>query len=238
MPSASPPSAAATSSSHDPVRPTPSGGQARTTSGAESWRTELIEAGGAIDGAAVGEGAFGPGPAVWVGRREVAHFDADGALDVRLTRQVVRARRDELRVDPRVQLEPSTSDWISVLVRSPDDADRALQLVADAVDANLPSAPPGPPPTGTRARSPPPLPLTRAPGPRTRQRQMRGLCGVVPPGVHGSTRSQFCGRPREESDRRAPTRPVRRTATPAGLGAARSPDAPSRSPAPAGMPGR
>jgi len=38
-----------------------------------------------LDRGVVSEGAFSPGPAIWVGRREVAHFDGDDTLDVRLT---------------------------------------------------------------------------------------------------------------------------------------------------------
>jgi hypothetical protein len=106
---------------------------------------ELIERCAGIPGAAIGDGAFGPGPAVWAGRREVAHVDADGSLDVRLTRQVIRSRRAELRADGRVTLRGTGSDWLRV---STTDVDFAVALVADAVAANLPTAPPGLPPSG------------------------------------------------------------------------------------------
>ena len=76
-----------------------------------------------LDGVAVGEGAFAPGPALWVGTREVAHFHAGHTLEVRLTRAVIRQRRDELRADDRITL-------------------RAVAA------ANLPTAAPGLPPTG------------------------------------------------------------------------------------------
>jgi hypothetical protein len=114
----------------------------------ERWKVELVERLAALDGAALGDGAFGPGPAVWVGRREVAHLDGDGTLDVRLTRQAISARRTELRDHPRVVLRPSTSDWLAVLLDSPEDTALAEQLVVAAIDANLPAAPPGVPPTG------------------------------------------------------------------------------------------
>jgi hypothetical protein len=103
----------------------------------------------AIDGAAVGEGAFSPGPAVWVGEREVAHFDGPDVLDVRLTRGAIRDRRSELRNDDRVELRQGTSDWIRVRTRTQRDRDHAFTLVKDAVLANLPSAPPGRPPSGS-----------------------------------------------------------------------------------------
>ncbi len=101
-----------------------------------------------LDGAALGEGAFSAGPAIWVGKREVAHFDRDGTLDVRITRKVIRERREEFKSDPRISLRGSGSDWLEVRVDSPDDADFALDLVALAVAENLPTAEPGLPPTG------------------------------------------------------------------------------------------
>jgi hypothetical protein len=103
----------------------------------------------AIEGAALGEGAFSPGPAVWVGKREVGHFDGPDVLDVRLTRRAIRDRRSELRNDDRVELRPGTSDWIRVRTRSQRDRDHAFTLVNDAVVANLPTAPPGLPPSGS-----------------------------------------------------------------------------------------
>lgn len=101
-----------------------------------------------IDGAALGEGAFAAGPAIWAGRREVAHLDAGGRLDVRLTRAVIRRRRQELRADAGVTLRAGTSDWVSLRLGEPGDEARALELVREAVAANLPGAPPGPPPEG------------------------------------------------------------------------------------------
>lgn len=102
-----------------------------------------------IEGAAVGEGAFKPGPAVWAGRREVAHIDADGALDIRLTKQLIRSRRTALKADARVALRANGSDWLEVRVATADDIEFALLLVRDAVAANLPTAEPGPPPSGS-----------------------------------------------------------------------------------------
>jgi hypothetical protein len=109
---------------------------------------EFIKRCAALDGAALGEGAFGPGPAVWVGTREVAHFDHDRTLDVRLTKAVIRARRAELKPDNRVSLRKSSSDWLEVTIGSQSDATFALGLVQDAVAANRPTAKPGLPPTG------------------------------------------------------------------------------------------
>jgi hypothetical protein len=114
----------------------------------DDLRLDLIERCANIAGAALGEGAFAPGAAIWVGTREVAHFDGVDELDVRLTRGVIRERRHELGNDERVELRPATSDWIRVRVTTRSELDYAVALVRDAVVANLPSASPGSPPTG------------------------------------------------------------------------------------------
>lgn len=109
---------------------------------------ELIEQLRQIDGAVIGEGAFSPGPAVWVGTREVAHFDANGALDVRLTKAVIREQRSVLKADDRVTLRGSGSDWLEIRVVVKPDLEFAVAMVKVAVASNLPTANPGLPPTG------------------------------------------------------------------------------------------
>lgn len=113
---------------------------------------ELMERLGRLDGAVVSEGAFSPGPALWVGKREIAHFDGDQTLDVRLTKSVIAGRRSALRADDRVVLRPGTSDWLEVSIESPEDAEFAISLVVDAVAANRKTAPPGSPPDGAELK--------------------------------------------------------------------------------------
>jgi hypothetical protein len=108
----------------------------------------LIQRCSDIAGVMIGEGALAPGPAAWVGTREIAHFDRDGGFDIRLTKQVIRIRRAELRADPRVSLRASGSDWLEVRVDTEADIDFAVSLVTHAVAANIPTAKPGLPPTG------------------------------------------------------------------------------------------
>jgi len=100
-----------------------------------------------LDGVAVSEGAFSPGPAIWVGRREVAHFD-DDTLDVRLTKQLISERRAELRSDVRVALRPGSSDWIDVTIADESDRSFAEGIVHQAIEGNRWTATAGPPPTG------------------------------------------------------------------------------------------
>lgn len=91
------------------------------------------------DGTAVGDGAFAAGPALWVGRREVAHFDDEHRVDVRLTKSVIRRRLSELKGDQRVSLRRSMSDWLELTIESDDDVQWATSMVLDAVAANLPN---------------------------------------------------------------------------------------------------
>ncbi len=77
---------------------------------------------------------FGGAEALWLGRREVAHFHGEAELDVRLTRAAIRARRAELAADPRVTTRGS-SDWLAFRFAAPDDLERALELVRLACQA-------------------------------------------------------------------------------------------------------
>jgi hypothetical protein len=115
----------------------------------DRWTTFLESCCTGFDGVAVAEGAFAPGPAVWVGRREVAHVDDAHTLDVRMTRHEITTRRSGLQGDARVTLRRGESDWIAISVLSEEDVHWARGLIVDAISANLSSAPQGPPPTGT-----------------------------------------------------------------------------------------
>lgn len=112
------------------------------------WPQKFVDRCAQLDDATIGESSFGTGPAVWVGKREVAHLDDDGTVDVRMTKSLIRARRPELAEDGRVLLRPRGSDWLEVRIRDDSDVDFALGLVRDAIAANLPTAPSGLPPTG------------------------------------------------------------------------------------------
>ena len=116
--------------------------------GMSGWRDSVIERSAEIHGAAIGDGALSDGPAVWVGKREVAHFDDEHTLDIRLTKNVIRIRRAELESDQRVALRRTSSDWLEVQVVLESDVDYAVALIHDAVLANLPTAPSWLPPTG------------------------------------------------------------------------------------------
>lgn len=110
----------------------------------------LWEAVLAVDGVVEGGGAFSDVPAGWVDGTEIVHRDADGTLDLRLTRAVIREQRPRLKADPRVTLPRSGGDWVEIRVEDDDDLPFVVELVELAAAAHRP--PPGttpkPPPTG------------------------------------------------------------------------------------------
>jgi hypothetical protein len=94
---------------------------------------DFMTRGARMRGVKVRQSKFkGHGEALWVGKTEVAHCH-NGEVDVRLTRAGVRAMRDELRSDARINLRGPGYDWILVRVRRAADVERALELLRHAV---------------------------------------------------------------------------------------------------------
>lgn len=92
---------------------------------------------------------FSDGTALWVDGTEIAHFDSDGALDLRLTRKVIGQLRPRLREDPRVSFRRSpSSDWIELRIAADEDEELLVELVSRAAEAHRP-------PPGARLRPPP-----------------------------------------------------------------------------------
>jgi predicted DNA-binding protein (MmcQ/YjbR family) len=86
-----------------------------------------------IPGVVERESRFAPKPAWWIDGREFMH--ADGAvLDIRLTKPEIRAHRELLRTDDRIELR--ASDWLTFEVRAASDVGDAVDLIQMAVDAN------------------------------------------------------------------------------------------------------
>lgn len=109
-------------------------------SGDES-RDRVMAVLGAIDGVEVSPSMFGTDDAIWCNGKEIAHFDADDVVDVRLTKAVIREMRAELRSDERVTLRKRASDWIEVRMSTTNDVDAVVALVERAAAAHR--APPG-----------------------------------------------------------------------------------------------
>lgn len=118
-----------------------------TSSGASVVWERLLT----IDGAVESPSMFSDRTALWVNGKEIAHRDADGTYDVRLSRQLIRQRREALRAEPLVHLRASSSsDWLAVEVDGARGEELLLELVAAAAAAHRPTrgAMPKPPPQG------------------------------------------------------------------------------------------
>jgi hypothetical protein len=89
-----------------------------------------------LDGVTESESMFKDAQAYWANGKEIAHFDGEDVIDIRLTRALIRARRAELRADQRVELRSSSSDWISVRIAEPADVTFAAALTESAADAH------------------------------------------------------------------------------------------------------
>jgi hypothetical protein len=104
----------------------------------------------AIEGVVEGDSAFKDGTGFWVNGKEIAHFEGDHAIDLRLTRAEIRARRAELREQPLVMLRASSSDWLTISFDSKADEDFVCALAEVAAAAHRPAdgVPVQPPPSG------------------------------------------------------------------------------------------
>ena len=92
---------------------------------------------GSIDGVVEARSRFADRPAWWSDGREIAHFDQEGVVDIRLTAPVIRKRRAELAEHAEIAFRASTgADWLEVTVSDPASERLAVQLVRDAVEAN------------------------------------------------------------------------------------------------------
>jgi hypothetical protein len=91
---------------------------------------------------------FGHGNAYWVHGKEVAHFESDRLLEVRLTKDEIRPRRSALKTDARITLRRSGADWITIRFASFEDLHFAVDLVKVAEKAHRP-------PPGIPAKTPP-----------------------------------------------------------------------------------
>jgi Family of unknown function (DUF5519) len=75
-------------------------------------------------------------PALFAGRREIAHMEADGMIDLRITRAGWAQARQEFAADPAVRRDPGRRDWIELQLRGQADLDRLARLLAIAAAAN------------------------------------------------------------------------------------------------------
>jgi hypothetical protein len=76
-------------------------------------------------------------PALFVDGREIAHLEAPGVIDLRITGSGWSQVRERFRTDPAVRRDPSRRDWLELVLGSAADIDRLTELLTVAVTANL-----------------------------------------------------------------------------------------------------
>ena len=76
-------------------------------------------------------------PALFADGREIAHLEAPGVIDLRITRAGWLQAREGFRSDPAVRRDPSRRDWLELVLRSAADVERRTGLLTVAVAANL-----------------------------------------------------------------------------------------------------
>ena len=79
---------------------------------------------------------YGNKPALFTASREIAHLEASGVTDLRITRAGWLAVKDRFGADPAVLRDPSRRDWIELHPDSAADFDRLGELLSTAMAAN------------------------------------------------------------------------------------------------------
>lgn len=79
---------------------------------------------------------YGGKPALVAGSREIAHLEAPGVIDLRITRDGWSRVRADFGDDPAVRHDPGRRDWIELRLRSLEDLERLGPLLRTAMAAN------------------------------------------------------------------------------------------------------
>jgi Family of unknown function (DUF5519) len=98
----------------------------------EAFVVAMLAAGPAVER----RSRYGDKPALFTASREIAHLEAPGVIDLRITRAGWSRVRDRFGADPAVRRDSSRRDWIELRLDSPGDLDRLGGLLAAAVAAN------------------------------------------------------------------------------------------------------
>ena len=89
-----------------------------------------------IPGVELGPSRYGHGASYFTGSREIAHFHGETRMDVRLTKEEIRLRKEEGTLDQRLRTRGPSAEWVEVHVHTERDIPFLIALVEDAVRAN------------------------------------------------------------------------------------------------------
>jgi hypothetical protein len=98
----------------------------------QAFVAAVLDAGPAVER----RSRYGDKPALFTASREIAHLEAPGVIDLRITRAGWSRARDEFDDDPAVRHDPSRRDWIELHLHSAADLDRLAGLLSIALAAN------------------------------------------------------------------------------------------------------
>lgn len=105
-------------------------------------RDDVVTLLNTLDGVLEGASIFGSSEAErgwFVDGRQIAHFVADDAVEIRLTKAGIAALRERLKADPRVVLRKAGSDWLTVRFEAAADLDLVRELAGAAALAHRPA---------------------------------------------------------------------------------------------------
>lgn len=92
-----------------------------------------------IEGFAAGPSTFAEDDEVrayWINAKQVVNLVDPHRVEIRVTKSVIRTHRDRLRSDSRVELRRNPSDWLTVTVSGPGDADLVVELAGFSAEAH------------------------------------------------------------------------------------------------------
>jgi Family of unknown function (DUF5519) len=79
---------------------------------------------------------YGDKPALVAGSREIAHLEAPGVIDLRITRNGWSRVSADFGDDPAVRHDPGRRDWIELHLGSLEDLERLGPVLRTAIAAN------------------------------------------------------------------------------------------------------